>query len=552
MDFLLILKLKLYIFKNELLCLQKESRLKVWFIVFFILAYGVGSFLLLLHGIDFINQEMGFGYFLIDRLFYIFFMVLFFMLVTSQIIITYSVFFKNREVEFIFTMPIRHTSVYVVKFLESTFLSSWAFAFLSMPIFLAYGVSRSLGLYFYSAGLILSFLFIFISAAIGTGIGVLFLRYFPRKFFKIIISVMIIIGSVLFVYYRKIRQSFNWQSGDLGLVIDQLLKHTNISLYPLLPSYWMSKSLLCVVSKDWTEFAFYFLILLSSAMFFVLVSINLGQKLYFSSWQNIKAKSKSSIYKPFFCGDFLERFKAWVILRKDIRLFFRDPAQWSQFAIFFGMMAVYILNLRSLNYDIELPFWKNLISFLNAGTIALILGTLCTRFVYPQMSLECKRMWIIGLTPVSIGKVMFIKYFFSVVFCFIVTVGLIIGSNIMLKVPSYIFWMSLSTMCLMSICLPGLALGLGAVFPNLKEDDMAKIVSGFGGTLTLIISLAYIIVMLLLQTVPVHLYYTRNIITHSQFLVYISISCFVCFCISIGALVIPFTWGYRRLNRLEV
>ena len=40
----------------------------------------------------------------------------------------------------------------------------------------------------------------------------------------------------------------------------------------------------------------------------------------------------------------------------------------------------------------------------------------------------------------------------------------------------------------MSGALCGLAVGLGALFPNFKEDNPSKIVSGFGGTLCLVAS----------------------------------------------------------------
>ena len=42
---------------------------------------------------------------------------------------------------------------------------------------------------------------------------------------------------------------------------------------------------------------------------------------------------------------------------------------------------------------------------------------------------------------------------------------------------------------MMSAALSGLAVGLGALFPNFKEDNPSKIVSGFGGTLCLVVQL---------------------------------------------------------------
>jgi ABC-2 type transport system permease protein len=43
----------------------------------------------------------------------------------------------------------------------------------------------------------------------------------------------------------------------------------------------------------------------------------------------------------------------------------------------------------------------------------------------------------------------------------------------------------------MAAALGGLAVGIGAL-PNFKEDNPSKIVSGFGGTLCLVMSFIYI------------------------------------------------------------
>lgn len=524
-----ILRVKWQILKNKLSGLRRESRFKMAVIALFILGYGAGSFWALFEGFNYINEVLGFGFILIDRLFYVFFMVLFFMLATSQFIITYSSFYKSGEVEYLFSMPVRHTAVYAVKFFEAVFLSSWAFLFLSVPLFLAYGAARGLGPSFYLAGIGLSIPFIFITAGIGTGLCVVLVRNFPKRFFRVIVLSVFIAVVVLFLYYKKARQGFNWETTDLGLVLDELLKHTKASLFPFLPSYWVTKGLLSAVYKDFGNAAFYFLVLLSSAIFFVWLCMKAGEKLYFPGWQILNAGQWTRQYIPRFHWG---KGKICALVSKDLKLFYRDPVQWSQFAIFFGILGVYIFNLRSMRYDIESVFWKNMISWLNMGTIALTLGTLCTRFIYPQMSMEAKRMWIIGLTPAGIGRILLVKYVVSICLCSIISAALIAGSNIMLKVPPDMAYLSFGTIFFMSLSLPGLALGLGAVFPNIKEDDMAHIVAGFGGTLTLVLSLLYI----------------TGILIITIFLKWI----FLIIGISVLTACLPLFAGYRCLLKMEI
>ena len=50
----------------------------------------------------------------------------------------------------------------------------------------------------------------------------------------------------------------------------------------------------------------------------------------------------------------------------------------------------------------------------------------------------------------------------------------------------------------MTFALNGLAIGLGVLFPNVKETNPNKIVSGFGGTLCFVLSSVYILASLAL------------------------------------------------------
>ena len=66
-----------------------------------------------------------------------------------------------------------------------------------------------------------------------------------------------------------------------------------------------------------------------------------------------------------------------------------------------------------------------------------------------------------------------------------------VASSLMLKFPWWRVAFFAGSIGLMSAALSGLSVGLGALFPNFKEDNPSKIVSSFGGTLCLVISFVY-------------------------------------------------------------
>src|SRR6185369_11869071 len=98
---------------------------------------------------------------------------------------------------------------------------------------------------------------------------------------------------------------------------------------------------------------------------------------------------------------------------KDIKSFMRDPAQWSQVLIFFGILTLYIGNLRNFSYPLDQPFYQNLIASLNLGATSMTLATMTSRFIFPLISLEGRRFWILGLLPIERRQIMISKFLFA-------------------------------------------------------------------------------------------------------------------------------------------
>jgi ABC-2 type transport system permease protein len=52
--------------------------------------------------------------------------------------------------------------------------------------------------------------------------------------------------------------------------------------------------------------------------------------------------------------------------------------------------------------------------------------------------------------------------------------------------------------------LSGIAVGLGASLPNVREQSPSRIAAGFGGTLCLVVSTLYILLVVLFTALPTH------------------------------------------------
>src|SRR5439155_21663450 len=165
--------------------IQQQSRLLSSVIGLFIIGYAGISFWLFYRALLFVEKFPGLGTVLTERLVFLFFAFLFVLLLLSNLVISYTNFFRNRETSFLLSLPIARESIFRWKFIESALLASWAFLFLIAPLLAAYGLTHQVPWHFYAVTLALITLFVFLPAVGGSWLAVNLARYLDRRTFQI-------------------------------------------------------------------------------------------------------------------------------------------------------------------------------------------------------------------------------------------------------------------------------------------------------------------------------------------------------------------------------
>ncbi|NUM33879.1 MAG: hypothetical protein HUU50_05015 [Candidatus Brocadiae bacterium] len=498
------------ILKNNLHTLRQHSWLKILVVSFFALVFFVTIFVLFYRGLRFVESYIPHDFFtmMVEYLFSVFYFALFLMLTFSSSIIAFSVFFHANETQYLFTSPISFPGIFFYKFFETFAFASWSVFFLGIPICFAYGIHQNVSWEFYP-GLILLFIpFICLPAILGTLAAFIVILYFIR--FRKIIAIgffaLLVFGILLLIVsissLKKEVPSFT--TAWFLNVVDYL----NFIRHPLFPSLWTSKGMLSLAQQDYRDFFFQLTLLVSQCLLLGSIAYILSFFKYDEAYSKAHSfKTKKNIWrwnffsKIFSCLPFLQRHDR-IFLEKDIKIFLRDPLQWGQFAILLGLLLLYVLNLRTLRYDEKTLFWKHLIASLNLTATALINCTFASRFIFPMLSLEGKRFWMLGVMPLKRSGILIAKFFFAVVTLFITSEVLIVLSCYMLKMPWDLTFFHAFTVFCLTLGVASLSVGMGAIYPNFKEDSPSKIVSGFGGTLNLILNLFFVLAIVSLQNIP--------------------------------------------------
>ena len=206
-----------------------------------------------------------------------------------------------------------------------------------------------------------------------------------------------------------------------------------------------------------------------------------------------------------------------LILLKDVRLFRRDPLQWSQFLILVGLLVLYFINVHPVGDKEQISHWVNIVSFMNLSVVGLLMSTFTTRFVFPMVSLEARRFWLLGLLPLKRETILWAKFLFSVGSLLVPCGLLILLSDWRLLAPLMLHARLMLTVqhqiasTLLCLGLSGIGVGLGARLPVVGEQSPSRIAAGFGGTLNLVVSTLFIVLVLTLTTLPCHVYVARQV-----------------------------------------
>lgn len=495
----------------------RENRLLTFTIATFLGVYAVASYLLVARGIEFVHKLPLLGPLLTERLVYLLFFFFFVMLVISNATITGMGLFRKRDTGWQVALPIPARSLVLWKTIEGMLLASWGLIVLSAPILAALGRMFDAGPWFYVANMPALLCLVTISANLSTWLLLAVVRW-ARRWWWWPVGIGAAAAFVPVAYHIWFTPDVGLTPGDITGNVNQILKHTQICTHPLLPSSWVSEAILASGRPMTQRAVFFNLVLLSNALASMLLTGRLASHWFYPSWNRVMAagfmrRSQDKVQQWFRQSPVpraAPRIMQWLgfdraecaLLSKDIRTFLREPAQWGQSALIFGLLFFYTSNLRRLGYDLNDPLWSVVLSYLNLMVCSLSISTLTTRFIFPQFSLEGQRLWILGLSPVPLERMLVLKLRLSGTVMALFTTTLIFISSVTISLPWHRVLFFVTAMTILSFGLTALALALGTLLPNFREQNPAKIVSGFGGTLCLISSFMYILAGIGVLIVP--------------------------------------------------
>lgn len=440
-------------------------------------------------------------------------MVFFSLLIFSHIITALSNLYLSSDLELCHASPAHLEEVFLSRAVYTVMDSSWMVIVFGLPVMMAYAVVFNPGFGFYFSLLHTGLGVALIAGGIGILVTMILVRVFPAQRTRDVTMLMGVFGlGALYLLFRLLRPE-RLVDPDAFFSIAQYMAALQGPDSPYLPTHWMTETLWAYLSGSpgkglWFQSG----LLWSTAAAIAVINVWVAQAIYFSGFsksREAKRRRAGQGVLDFFVEGIKRPFRSEVaaIVDKDVRAFFRDNTQWPQLLLLGALVVVYVYNFSVLPLDkspIRIDFLQNEIAFLNVGLAGFVLSAVSVRFIFPAVSSEGAAFWILRSSPVSLRKFLWTKFALSLPPMILLGEVLILSTNRLLEVTPFMMVLSSLTMFLAVFGIVALGVGMGAMYPKFNHQNIAQVATGFGGLMFMILSAAFVAVIVVLEAGPVY------------------------------------------------
>jgi ABC-2 type transport system permease protein len=558
-DILILLRPRFLSFKNPLVTTNsKKDFYRNLFLGTAGLLFWIGLFAISLRTLKYFYRIEGLGDILVFKLLSMLVLTSFSFLVFSGILTSLSKLYLSRDLVLVHSMPVSGHGIFTARWIESTADSSWMVVIYTLPVFVALGIVNKAGPFFYFNTALALLSLSLTSSGISSILVMAAVFIIPAGRMKnILIFMGFILFLILFIVLRLLKpeQLVDPEVFSTVLVYLDTLKAPSS---PLLPSTWVYDAIKESIAGQVQSSLFHTGLSWSFAAVLIFINILLSDLVYCKGF----SKTQTASFRAFKYKDSdlpLTGFLAGTtraFVAKEIKTFFRDQTQWSQLLLIAALVVIYIFNFSVLPLEkapIKTIYLQNLLSFLNMGLCLFVLTAIAGRFAYPAVSTERDAFWLVKASPVKIKTILRIKFFIYFFPLLILSEILIVATNVILKVETFMMILSTISVLLMVPGIISIGIGFGAAYPDFKSENPAQSVTSFGGLLFMMICAGFIMAVIMLEAGPVYHIFMASVyqkpLTFLEW-IWTVVSFSMVFVISMLAIFLPMRFGEKGLSKV--
>ena len=513
-----ILKFKLISFAKINTDMKPVSILKNLGSASVYIVFAVGIYFFTISSLSYLLEEIRIGIFLLHRFISIILFIFFMAVNAGNIIVSFSTLYKSKEVLYLITKPVSFIKIFLIKFLDNFFYSSTTMMLMISAVMLGYSVYFKINFLFVVFFFFCMLLpFVMIAASLGV-IILMFIIHLSAK-----IGLKKVVTGIIAMYLLGL-VSFFKLSSPISIVEQVMRYYPNINGYfvsldntiiKFLPNFWIADSLYWFSAREPMNALPYIGLLLGTSIIFMTAAILIAKCLYYKTWlESFELKIKNTEPKERQYTKSIFKNKSFfapqidALLKKEFLQFFREPGQWIHLAVIIFLIVIFVISLGGIdssllnayNYHLRAIIYIVIFSF-----NLFLISSLSLRFAFPAISLEGDAYWKLKSSPISMRKIVGIKFISIFLIIFLLGQGLNYFSHF--NFPKELFLTASVNIGFITLAMVSLNFGMGSLFINLKEKSPIRIASSQGASLTFLFSIVLIVFLIALLFIPIYNYY---------------------------------------------
>ncbi len=422
----------------------------------------------------------------------------------SGLQITFRTLYESDDIEFLLSQPVPTKWVFASKLITSYITLAPMTIVFGLPVWFAWGYVNRVGFTFYLTTF-LSFMLLLVTIhALLTFILLLAMRYLPGAGLKrLFVAVGAVLGLVIVFASQVLSSKFSQVTDPMEMMTQ--IGNANFSRTWYLPTTWAVNWILGTVERFNMNPIYYAVPLVSLSVALAWLAVEMSHRWYFVGWSGLSENSSLTLkdaaknvkkfwlkFKKKDCtatiisetsvnvpkskddgqlwakSTYNMQGTFWTVLRKDIKLLFRDPVLWYTFATSSIALGFFIYNTtREGNMQVQGSFGTGQTVF--ASTLIMMV-CLMGSVVGAQtggvsLSREGLGFWILQANPTSSADLFKAKLTYAILPSILLMIPFFIIFEFT-PLPHYPLWYELLLGLSITSIVASLQILLDVYFPN--------------------------------------------------------------------------------------
>lgn len=418
----------------------------------------------------------------------------------SSLVTALGTFFLADDLLLLRAAPVPEGAFFLARWLQTGILSCWMVLGFSIPLLGAYGAALGGG-WLYGVSIVLALIpLVLIPTAVGIMLILILVCVFPARRVRDLFVVLGVVSAALLLLLFRVAQPERLMRPEVFGSVANYVAAFEIPQNALLPSSWAAAALAAaqVGRFDWASLG-----LLWSALWGMgSIAFLIHRRWYPIAYSRAQEGGPGEYGGSAGIEQVMDRFNRGLpqvtraFARKDVRLFVRDPGQWSQLLLLLTLIIAYVYNyavfpggqLQLAGIQVNL-----LLGVMNLVLAGFVLSALVARFAFPAVSIEGRAFWLVRTAPISVRQFLAVKLRLALLPLLPLTVILVGITAYWIELPVELIAMSLLHIVTATLVLVTTGVSLGAIFPRFKFENPAQIPMSFGGILFMLVATLYTI-----------------------------------------------------------